>query len=64
MIYIFFFPIFQRELGLTLPAWTNAIFPDPLSKITAQSFVINAMTPVLQRLKGGKSRIFFLIYWK
>lgn len=43
----------ETDLGLQLPAWTTRVFPDPLAKITAQSFVINAMTPVLQKLKGG-----------
>lgn len=43
----------EQDFGLELPEWTRKVFPDPLAKITAQSFVFNAMNNVLQKLKGG-----------
>lgn len=48
------FNIFQQqELGLKLPAWTDAYFPDKIQQIVDDSYVYNAYNDELKRLKGG-----------
>lgn len=43
----------EEGFNLTLPQWTRSFYPDEMEDITAMSFVINAMTRDLQKIKGG-----------
>lgn len=46
--------MFQEDFNLTLPEWTNGIYPNRLIPLTVFSFVLNAYNTELQKLKGGK----------
>lgn len=46
--------LFIEELNnLTLPAWTQPIYPEPMRTVAAFSFSVSAATLPLKRLKGG-----------
>ena len=40
--------------NLTLPNWTQAVYPDKMISIVAYAFTIPAKTKLLQKLKMGK----------
>lgn len=46
--------LLQEDFNLTLPDWTNGIYPNRLVPLTVFSFVLNAYNTELQKLKGGK----------
>lgn len=48
--------VFQEGYNLTLPEWTQEVYPDKLQHITALSFEINSLTREMQKIKGGKSK--------
>ncbi|KAK7794415.1 hypothetical protein R5R35_010392 [Gryllus longicercus] len=39
--------------NLTLPEWTQSVFPEKMAGLAAYSFTFQAFTPLLQRLKSG-----------
>ncbi|KDR11063.1 Prostatic acid phosphatase [Zootermopsis nevadensis] len=43
----------EEDFNLTLPEWTNGIYPNRLIPLTVFSFVLNAYNTELQKLKGG-----------
>ncbi|XP_075222503.1 testicular acid phosphatase homolog [Lycorma delicatula] len=43
----------ESDLNLDLPEWTAKVYPEPLTKLAARSFILNDYTPELRKLKGG-----------
>lgn len=43
----------EAEFNLTLPEWTQSVYPGKLEELTAISFEINALTREMQKIKGG-----------
>ena len=43
----------QTRFNKTLPDWTKEVFPDQMKELSDFSFEMKAMTPEMQRLKGG-----------
>ncbi|KAH8367705.1 hypothetical protein KR084_001731 [Drosophila pseudotakahashii] len=43
----------EQEFGYQLPAWTKDYFPDRMQFLAEQSYVYNAYTPEMQKIKGG-----------
>ncbi|XP_037938967.1 venom acid phosphatase Acph-1-like isoform X3 [Teleopsis dalmanni] len=43
----------QEAYGLKLPAWTKKYYPEKLRFMAEQTYVYNAYTPELRKLKGG-----------
>lgn len=50
----------QKENNLTLPAWTDSVFPEKLLLIAEQGLKVRTQTPYLKLVRGGPmvSRIF------
>ncbi|KAK4879695.1 hypothetical protein RN001_007841 [Aquatica leii] len=44
----------EKEWGLTLPAWTNAVFPNYLRRAAEDNYVVMSGTPQLNQLFGEK----------
>ena len=53
MKYIYTF--LQAAQNLTLPKWTEKVFPSPMKDITALDFNLRSFTTTLRRLNGGKN---------
>ncbi|XP_017135084.1 venom acid phosphatase Acph-1 [Drosophila miranda] len=43
----------EQTYGLELPEWTKEYFPDKMLPLAAQSYIYDAYTPELRKLKGG-----------
>ncbi|XP_030388049.1 venom acid phosphatase Acph-1 [Scaptodrosophila lebanonensis] len=43
----------QENYGLKLPDWTKDYYPDKMLPLAAQSYLYDAYTPELRKLKGG-----------
>ncbi|XP_050332839.1 prostatic acid phosphatase-like [Bactrocera neohumeralis] len=43
----------EQEFGYTLPAWTKDYFPEKMQFLAEQSFIYNAYTKEMQKIKGG-----------
>ncbi|XP_034121910.1 venom acid phosphatase Acph-1 [Drosophila guanche] len=43
----------EQGYGLELPQWTKEYFPDKMLPLAAQSYIYDAYTPELRKLKGG-----------
>ncbi|KAK4879694.1 hypothetical protein RN001_007840 [Aquatica leii] len=43
----------EKEWGLTLPAWTNDVFPNYLRRAAEDNYVVMSGTPQLNQLLGG-----------
>lgn len=64
--YIYHTLVAEQSYGLTLPSWTNNIFPrGELLDATVFTYNITNSTPLLKKLYGGNLIIIFLlIYFK
>lgn len=45
--------IIERDNNLTLPNWTDPVFPQPLLSVSARSQALFTETPYMKRIKGG-----------
>lgn len=43
----------EKEFGYKLPEWTKDYFPKRMQFLAEQSYVYNAYTPEMQKIKGG-----------
>ncbi|BFF97119.1 prostatic acid phosphatase [Drosophila madeirensis] len=43
----------EKEFGYELPSWTKDYFPDRMQFLAEQSYIYNAYTPEMQKIKGG-----------
>lgn len=43
----------EQEFGYKLPDWAKDYFPDRMQFLAEQSYVYNAYTPEMQKIKGG-----------
>lgn len=43
----------EKEFGYRLPEWTKDYFPKRMQFLAEQSYVYNAYTPEMQKIKGG-----------
>ncbi|XP_064546052.1 lysosomal acid phosphatase [Drosophila montana] len=43
----------EQAYGLELPKWTKEYFPDKMRPLAAKSYVYDAYTPELRKIKGG-----------
>nr|XP_014095030.1 prostatic acid phosphatase [Bactrocera oleae] len=43
----------EQEFGYTLPTWTKDYFPKKMQFLAEQSFIYNAYTKEMQKIKGG-----------
>lgn len=43
----------ERDFGLPLPAWAKDYFPEKMQFMAEQSYIYNAYTPEMQKIKGG-----------
>lgn len=43
----------ERDFGLKLPGWTKQYFPEKMRYMAEQSYIYNAYTPEMQKIKGG-----------
>ncbi|XP_061391753.1 lysosomal acid phosphatase-like [Musca vetustissima] len=43
----------EQSYGLDLPAWTTAYYPERMQFLAEKSYIYNAYTTEMQRLKGG-----------
>ncbi|XP_030388048.1 venom acid phosphatase Acph-1 [Scaptodrosophila lebanonensis] len=43
----------EQEFGYKLPEWTKKYFPERMQFLAEQSYVYNAYTPEMQKIKGG-----------
>lgn len=44
---------FQSDYGVILPDWASKVFPTRLAQVTSRSFVLNAFSKEMRKLKGG-----------
>lgn len=62
MYYLYHTLMAEYSLGLTLPSWTNQIFPrGELWNATVFAYDIASSTPLLRRLYAGK-RVSLILY--
>ncbi|VVC30789.1 Hypothetical protein CINCED_3A000503 [Cinara cedri] len=43
----------ESDYGMILPNWTSKVYPAQLAQITSRSFVLNAYSTEMRKLKGG-----------
>ncbi|KAL1123351.1 hypothetical protein AAG570_002436, partial [Ranatra chinensis] len=43
----------EEDYGLELPEWTKSVYPEKMKEATEFSFIMNAYTRELQKIKGG-----------
>jgi len=43
----------EHEMGLTLPSWTKAVFPDKMRPLAARNLALLTETPFMRNVKGG-----------
>jgi hypothetical protein len=46
--------VLQETAGLTLPEWTQTVYPDKMKHLAAISLMLFTYTDVLKRLTGGE----------
>jgi hypothetical protein len=46
--------VLQAAAGLTLPEWTQTVYPDKMKRLAAISLILFTYNDVLKRLIGGK----------
>jgi hypothetical protein len=46
--------VLQAAGGLTLPEWTQTVYPEKMKRLAAISLMLFTYTDVLKRLTGGK----------
>jgi hypothetical protein len=46
--------VLQAEAGLTLPEWTQTVYPEKMKRLSAVSLILFTYNDVLKRLTGGK----------
>lgn len=56
--------IFQGNQNLTLPKWTEAVYPALLKEIVALHFKLRSYTNTLKRLNGGIRILISLFFFK
>lgn len=50
---VLYFSYYKSDYGVALPSWTSEVFPTRMAEVTAVSFVLNAYTEEMKKLKGG-----------
>jgi len=46
--------VLQAASGLTLPEWTQTVYPEKMKRLAAISLMLFTYTNVLKRLTGGE----------
>lgn len=41
------------QFNLTLPSWTDAVYPEPLNSVVGQTFDIEVDDPEIKKLQTG-----------
>ncbi|CAD7084339.1 unnamed protein product [Hermetia illucens] len=43
----------EQDAGLTLPAWTESVFPDKMLPLAERNYVLHTETSLMKKIKGG-----------